>query len=165
MFAGKVKTIGSIAAVAALSTLAGPVSQASANNAGGDGFKHSAITACGSHSMSVDVVAAGSYNGQLVATRLWVRVPGGQWSAMGDWRYTNVYPVRSFGDGFGGTIQSVTPQTLYTQNLTTNGGYREVGVQFYWLVNGAWTGYDFFVEDTYAQASPLGSLVTGTCVT
>jgi hypothetical protein len=24
---------------------------------------------------------------------------------------------------------------------------------------------DFFVEDTYSQASPIGSLATGTCVT
>ena len=167
MFAGKVKLaglIGIVTAIAGVTVLAGPISTAEAN-AGGDNFKHSIISTCTKGHISATVYAAGSFNGQVVATRMWARVPGRAWGVMGGWRYTTVNPIRTFDDGFGSPISSVTPQTLYTQELTTNGGYREIGVEFYWAVNGVWTGYDFVVEDTYNQGSQIGFLTTGTCVT
>jgi hypothetical protein len=168
MFAGKIKItgfIGTVAAAASVAALAGPVSEARANVAGGDGFKHSIISTCTAGHISAMVYAAGSFQGQQVATRMWARVPGRAWAPMGGWRYSTITSIRTFYDGFGSPITSITPQNLYTQDLTTDGGYREVGVEFYWLVNGVWTNYDFFVENTYNQGSPLGFLTTGTCVT
>jgi hypothetical protein len=168
MFAQKIKIIGLIfivTAIAGLTALAGPISKAEANTAGGDNFKHYIISTCTPKHISATVYAAGSFNGQVVATRMWAHAPGQAWAPMGGWRYTTVNPIRTFDDGFGSPISSVSPQTLYTQELTTTGGYREIGVEFYWAVNGVWTGYDFFVENTYNQGSPIGFLTTGTCVT
>jgi hypothetical protein len=168
MFAGKIKLIGLIGivtAIAGLTALAGPIAKAEANNGGGDNFKHYVISTCTTKHISATVYAAGSFNGQLVATRIWAHAPGQAWAAVTGWRYTTVNSMRTFDDGFGSPITSVSPQNLYTQEMTTDGGYREIGVQFYWAVNGVWTGYDFFVEDAYNRGSPIGFLTTRTCVT
>lgn len=167
MFARKMKTTGVMAifvAVAGITALAGPVAKASAGM-GGDSGAHYVISTCTAKHISVDVSASGTFNGQVVATQVWARVPGQTWASMGGWRYTTINPVRSFDDGFGYTIRSYTPQHLYTLPLTTTGGYREIGVEFYWKVNGVFTGYDFLVENAYNQGSPIGFLTTGTCVT
>jgi hypothetical protein len=167
MFARKTRIAGIVAVVAAIAgaaTLAGPVSQASAG-LGGDNGAHYVLSTCTTKHISVQVSAASAFNGQQVATRVWDRVPGGAWTAMTGWRINSVYSQRTFDDGFGSPITSTTPQTLYTLPITTTGGYRQIGVEFYWAVNGVWTGYDFLVEDTYNQGSPIGFLTTGTCVT
>jgi hypothetical protein len=162
---GRKRMIGIVIGIVALAVFAGKVSPASANTMGGDEGKHYVISTCTTNHISVMVNAAGSFNGQQVATKIWARPRGGTWGAVGGWHYTNVYPIQTFDDGFGSPISSVTPKTLYTAQLSTDGGYREIGVEYYWLVNGIWTGYDFFVENTYNQGSPIGFLTTGTCVT
>jgi hypothetical protein len=166
LLASRIVILGAIMAVVASAALAGPVPQASANTAGGDNFTHGATAACLYRKIHVTVTAGGWENGQAVTTRVLVRRPGGAWQDVSGWRTTYIYPFRYYSDWLQGNYSIYTPVDMYSFDISTaasGGGYREVGVEFYWWnrTANAYTASDLYVvnrynDDAWGAADPNG---------
>ena len=122
----------------------GPISQASADNGpGGDNYNHFVWATCSYPSISVDIKASGTFNGQVLTTTVWAHVPRGPWQAITGWKNTTIYPNTTQYDYFNNPYTTTVTVDLYTQPLTTTGGYREVSVEYYWWSGTQWVGHDF----------------------